>query len=74
MSAVLKFKPDGTAAGLYTELIPLDEIGKLEITRASTIEFNNSSQQWEVKVDGQVLYRHRSRAICLAWESQHFNR
>ena len=75
MHSLITFKRDGSACGLYTELIPLNEIGKLEVSRASTIEFNNSSQHWEVKNrKGRVLYFHRHRGPCLAWEHQHFNR
>lgn len=72
---VITFNPDGTARCLYTELIDLPSIGSLEVSRASNIEFNNDTQFWEVKnFKEQVLYFNRSRAICLAWEQQHFNR
>jgi hypothetical protein len=66
--AVLTFRPDGTITGLYAELIPLDEIGELEISRATSIEFNNTQQVWEVRNEkGDVIYQHRSGAqwpIC----------
>jgi len=72
---VLTFTPDGTGRCLYTELIELNSLGRLEIDRASTIEFNNGNQFWEVKnLKGRVLYFSRSRAACLAWEHQQFNR
>jgi hypothetical protein len=74
MYTVISFTPDGTAAGLYTELIDLASIGLLEITRATSIEFHNATQFWEVKQNGAVIFKHRSRAICVAWEQQHFNR
>ncbi|MGZ4961690.1 MAG: hypothetical protein ACXWC8_03955 [Limisphaerales bacterium] len=73
--AVLTFRPDGTVTGLYTELVPLDAIGELEINRATSIEFNNARQVWEVRDNsGEVIYQHRSRALCLAWEHQQFNK
>jgi hypothetical protein len=74
MIAVLRFDPSGNASGLYTELIDLASIGSLEITRATSIEFNNTTQYWEVRQNGAVMFQNCSRAICLAWEHQHFNR
>jgi hypothetical protein len=68
-SAVLTFDSSGIGAGLYTELIDLHQIGALEITRASNIEFNNETQEWEVKaLSGQVLFTNQSRLRCLNWE------
>jgi hypothetical protein len=72
--AVLTFAPSGEGNCLYTELIDLASIGSLEITRATSIEFNNTTQHWEVRQNGAVMFQNRSRAICLAWEHQHFNR
>jgi hypothetical protein len=58
----------------FTEAIPLNKIGNLEITRASNIEFNENSQAWEVRnLENQVLYSDRSRQSCLEWEQQNFN-
>lgn len=68
-SATLVFNADGTARGLYTDLIPLAEIGQLAIERASTIEFNHASQQWEVRSPGgELLFANASRQLCLDWE------
>ncbi len=72
---VITFAPDGTGHCLWTEALPLHKLGQLDLQRASKIEFNASTQEWEVKsLKGQLLYSHRSRAKCLAWEQQHFNR
>ena len=61
--------------GLFTECIALGELGPLQLTRASTIEFNSTTQEWEVEVpdSGQVLFRDPSRQRCLDWEQSHFN-
>jgi len=69
MNIQISFQPDGTAQCLWTETLPLHEIGKLQITRASNIEFNNSTQHWEV-IDrkGKVRFIARSRSACLEWE------
>ncbi len=68
---VITFAPDGTARCLWTEAVPLHELGRLEITRATQIDFNNTTQHWEVKdPKGQVRFCARSRAACLKWELQ----
>jgi hypothetical protein len=69
MNAVLTIIPNGNISGLYTELIDLSSLGRLEIRRASTIEFNNQTQHWEVKDRrGTLLFFARSRNACLEWE------
>ena len=69
MNTIILFAPDGTAQCLWTEALPLHELGRLEITRASTIEFNNATQHWEVKDrSGKVRFIARSRSACLEWE------
>ena len=71
MNINITFTPDGTAQCLWTEVLPLYELGLLEITRASNIEFNNSTQHWEVKDrKGNVRFIARSRSACLNWEQQ----
>jgi hypothetical protein len=71
---VLHFAPDGTGAGLYTELVDLREIGRLDVCRATTVEFDDPSQLWEVHdFTGHRLFRHPSRQTCLDWERRHFN-
>lgn len=71
---VIHFQPDGTGAGLYTELIDLREIGTLDVSRASNVEFNIEFQQWEVfDFTGRVVFTDPSRAACLRWERIHFN-
>jgi hypothetical protein len=71
MNIHISFNPDGTALCLWTEAVPLHELGLLKITRASNIEFNNTTQHWEV-IDrkGRVRFIARSRAACLEWEHE----
>lgn len=71
---VISFHPNGTTSCFWTEAIPLHELGTLEVNRASNIEFNQQKQQWEVEVNGKVLFSNASRALCHAWEIQYFNR
>jgi hypothetical protein len=70
-TATIQFTPDGTAHCLWTDAISLHDLGRLEIRRASNIEFNNATQQWEV-IDGRgrVRFVAKSRAACLEWEQQ----
>ena len=72
MSAItISFSPDGTAHCLWTDAISLHDLGRLEIHRATNIEFNNADQKWEVKDSrGRIRFISRSRAACLEWEQQ----
>jgi hypothetical protein len=67
----ITFAPDGIARCLWTEAVPLHELGPLEINRVSNIEFNNTTQHWEVKDrKGKLRFFARSRSACLEWEQQ----
>jgi len=70
---VLTVGHDGTVRCLYGELIDLRVLGTLSCERASHIEFDEGSQQWQVlSPDRQtMLFHHPSRAICEAWEHDH---
>lgn len=71
---VLTFTADGTGHGLYTEVIELTAIGLLVIERATSVEFNDASQQWEVRTTGgELLFTDISRTVCLSWEHQFYN-
>jgi hypothetical protein len=75
MNPVLTFELDGVVRCLHTDAIPLQALGTLTVKRATNIEFNASTQQWEVKdATGLTLHSDASRSRCLAWEHQHFNR
>ena len=71
---VLTFTANGEGHGLYTEAIELGSIGRLTLRRATTIEFHEAAQKWEVRdAGGALLHTHPSREACLAWEHRHFN-
>ena len=66
--------PDGTAQCLWTEAVPLHELGRLKLQRAGSIEFDNPAQAWRVfDRKGKCLYCSPSRETCLAWERQYLN-
>ena len=68
---IITFTPDGTVRCLWTEAVPLHKLGRLEVHRASTIEFNNATQHWEVKDQKRKLrFFSESRSACLDWEQQ----
>lgn len=68
-TASLVFRPDGTCAGLYTEMIDLSQLGLLRVNRVSNIVFDNDKQVWRVKnLQGMALYESPSRQKCLKWE------
>jgi hypothetical protein len=53
--------------------VPLQELGVLDVHRASQVEFNPSTQVWEVRLasnPGVVAFSHSSRATCLHWERE----
>jgi hypothetical protein len=70
-TTIISFNADGTARCLWTETVPRHELGRLEIHRATNIEFNNATQQWEV-IDrkGITRFSAKSRSACLEWEQQ----
>ena len=71
MNNTIQFTPDGSAHCLWTDAISLHGLGRLEITRASNIEFDNVTQHWEVKDRrGKVRLIARSRTACLEWEHE----
>lgn len=73
-AAVLRFHADGSGSGVYTEVIDLQEIGSLQVDRASRVEFNGHTQQWEVSdLSGIRLFTHPSRQRCLEWERVFFH-
>jgi len=64
--------PDGIVRGLYTEAIDLAALGRLQIERASTLEFDNPAQVWRVfDRKGRGRFCSPSRQACLDWEAQH---
>lgn len=76
---ILRIDPDGTLRTLWTDAIPLAELGDLTVTRASFVEFDEIHQEWTVQIMGRnrpppTAYRSPSRIACLAWEAEFFNR
>lgn len=75
MQAVIHFDSAGNAKALWTDALPLSALGKLSVTRASSVEFNADDQLWEVTLNGDIhpSFRHPSREVCIAWEVETLN-
>ncbi len=73
MRAELVFGADGRGRGLYTEAVDLAAIGRLRISRASRVEFDNDAGLWRVYPPrgAAALFSHRSRGKCIQWEHEH---
>lgn len=69
---VISFDSDGSARCVYTDDLPLAELGRLDIKRASTIEYNAETALWDVRlgtdIRGPVVFSDASRARCIEWE------
>jgi hypothetical protein len=73
---IIVFTPEGTARCLWTEALPLGELGRLEVERASEVEFNDNTQKWEVRLVSnpeEVAFTNPSRQTCLDWEKETIN-
>lgn len=70
MSQTLRFTPHGLVDCLYSDIIDLRTLGRLQVVRATDICFNDSSQEWDVHDadNGTVLFSHTARSECLYWE------
>ena len=71
MNTVINFAPDGTARCVWTEAVPLHELGRLDIQRASAVEFDPARQEWQVRLASNpdvVAFSDPSRETCLQWE------
>ena len=72
MKSTLRFHTGGRVDCLYTEVIDLRVLGRLQVFRATDIRFNEVTQQWNVRcaTTGKLLHSDPSRETCLAWERE----
>jgi hypothetical protein len=72
----ITFHSDATASCLHTDAIPLQSLGHCRTRRASWIDFNEHTQEWEVRFDPHATtaeYSNPSRQDCLNWERNYFD-
>jgi hypothetical protein len=76
MNAAMTFLPDGSAQCLYHELIDLHRLGTMQCRRASCVEFDEPTQQWQVFTAdfSRLLFSHAKREVCLEWEQENIEK
>jgi len=72
---VLEVTPDGNIRCLYTDEVDLSELGRLNVSRASNVEFDNHLRKWTVTSakTGKRLHSAMTRESALEWESQYYS-
>ena len=59
----------GKIKGLYNDLLVEMNLGTISVQRASNVEFNNSTQKWEVDIIGKgIIALFDTRQEALDWE------
>lgn len=75
MIPVLEITAEGNIETLWTDQVDLYAIGRItNVRNASTVEFNEQEQVWEV-IDaqtGEVVHRGKSREQEIEWEIANF--
>jgi len=73
VESIIDFSEEGQGKCFYTEAFDLQSLGKIQCRRATYIEFNIHTQQWEVTdaENNKILYSHPSRQACIEWEKEH---
>ncbi len=71
----LEVTTDGNIRCLYSDEIDLSQLGRLNISRASQIEFDNYLRKWTVTSSktSKRLHSARSREEALEWEAQYYS-
>ncbi len=75
MIPVIEITEAGDLQTLWTDAVDLYEIGRVvNVHNASTVEFNETDQIWEVisAASGQVVHRDRNRQRAIEWEIENF--
>lgn len=65
---------NGDIHGLYTETIDFDLVGQVSIHRASSVEFNNDTKQWDVHLEnGTYICSRRTRSEAIEAEVEYLH-
>ena len=71
----LEVTSDGNIRCLYTDEVDLVQLGRLQVSRASHIEFDNYLRKWTITSakTGKRLHSVRTREEALDWECQYYS-
>jgi len=72
----LELTAQGGIQMLHDDAVDLSEFGKIEVKRASHVEFNNATGYWYVQSakTGKMLKEDcTSRAAALEWEKEYYS-
>jgi hypothetical protein len=61
----LKFRLEGDyIKAVYSDAIPKLNLGAMEVTRVSSVDFNHTTQNWEAKVgNSTIISKYRDRVL-----------
>lgn len=69
---LIDIKLDGNLLSLYHDDLPLKELGRVDVKRASSIEYGGKysgyAGLWLVVIDGEVVFSHEKRSECIDYE------
>lgn len=70
--AKLFLRTDGSIEGLYTDQINLQELGRLNVIRATNVEFEANRQEWLVTLpNGKEILSNQNRQVALNKEQEY---
>ena len=64
---------DGQIHALAGGPLSLADMGERTTQRVSSVEFNQTTQRWEVCRNGELLHSNTDYDQAIAWEIEHFN-
>jgi hypothetical protein len=67
------FLPTGARVAVDSEAVNIADLGPRKVKRASNVEFNDKTQEWEGTLEGESvpLFRNKSRAKVIKAEVAH---
>ncbi len=66
---IVRIAPDGTVRTLWSDVLPLREVGRVTMERASNVEWDEARQMWVARTpDGRELAASTSRADVIRRE------
>ncbi len=70
---VVRITPSGTIETLYTDKLPLLDLGEPEIHRVTQVEFSNEEKVWVATeiATGKVIAKSPSREECIRKEREY---